>query len=145
MDSKTHAQLDALVASAMGRAFDWRGQHCCQFAADWVRIQSGVDFSDLWSGVTTAREALRRIQEEGGLAEGVTKRLGDPVSPLSARYGDVVMVRSNAAEGVGDSLGICVGPSVLVTASHGLVRVPLSSGTKAWRSPACASRKGCSV
>lgn len=77
----------------------------------------------------TAREAIRRIEAEGGLQEIATQALGESVPFRFARVGDVVLVKV----GKRDALGICNGGSIVGPGPHGLVAVGRKSAVMAWR------------
>jgi hypothetical protein len=129
--------MDRVVAEALDRPFDWATHNCCTFARDVVLAITGVDYLPSLEGVDSVRSAMRAVQPYGSLSDAVTSVLGEPVPPETAQYGDILLVPDT--EGVGDSIGVCVGPSVLVPGKQGLVRAPISRATQAWRLPVAGS------
>jgi len=74
--------------------------------------------------------ALKR--RDGTLKNLMTKRLGKPVDWRQARRGDVVLLKVD--DPLGETLGLCVGMvSVFRDADGGLLEVPTSEITTAWR------------
>ncbi len=124
------SRLLAVVDDAQGRPFEW-GQHdCCLFAARCIDAVTG----SFWAGSLDAcyqdeATALAYIKAEGGIRASVSRRFGDPVPPLLARRGDLVLVDSP----LGEAVTVCVGPSLVGAAPSGLTVLPLSAGLCAWR------------
>lgn len=128
-----HAEADLFVREHLDRPFNWKSNNCCTFTAGFVRAYTGVDYLVAEDHVGGVRAARRRVAEHGDLAGTVSARLGEPVAPAFAQYGDVVLLPNT--KGVGDSIGICIGANVLAPGPKGLERVPLSAATLAWRLP----------
>ncbi len=128
-----HAAADNFVREHMDLPFDWESNNCCTFCGGFVKALTGSYFLLPSHSVTNLRDALRVVREHGNLADAVTKQMGDPMPPLLAQYGDVVLIPDT--EGVGDSIGICVGANVLAPGPKGLAVAPLSVATHAWRPP----------
>lgn len=126
-----HAAADRFVFEHMGRSFDWSQHNCVTFAAGFVRALHGYDALGTEGRPSDLREALRSVRSYGSLQLAVASRLGEPMDPKLAGYGDVVLVPGT--EGVGDSLAVCVGSSVLAPGEKGLVRLPLSQAKLAWK------------
>lgn len=121
--------LHELIERARARPFA-RGTHdCTTWAADAVRAVSGVDLSLGWRGsYGNARGAARTLRRAGyaSLAAAVTDKLGPPLaSALLAQRGDIV------TDGV--ALGVCVGAEAAFVSPKGLVFLPISGCTMAWR------------
>jgi len=129
MHSSVHARLDALVAAQLKKPFDWNGNNCCTFAADWVLAITGVDHMAEYRDIKTALQAARALRKLGGLASAASV-IGPEVLPGMARYGDITLV---AGEKGRASLAPCIGPSVVAPSATGLVCMPLEWATKAWR------------
>jgi len=130
-------RLDDFLQAASERPFSWGERDCCTLAADAVQAMTGDDPYTLWRGkYKSARGAARIVAKAGGLVGLWTQLLGQPVAPLMARRGDVVVVGGVAcapgwseAAGVVDLTGMwiaCAGPA-------GLVSLPLSAAVAAWR------------
>jgi len=135
MHSDLHKKLDQLLRDREGLVFDWATNNCWHLAADWVLACTGQDLLGPHRNVGSLRGALKAIEEFGQMDEVVTQVLGEPINPNFAAYGDLVLVPSSEGRGVGGSLGVCLGPSVVSPGDEGLLRVPLSSAVKAWRVP----------
>ena len=134
---RDHAAADAYLRGVQHTPFDWQHHNCCTFCEGFVRAFTGRDFSLDEARVSDVRAALRAVKVYGGLAGAVTSRLGQPKAPLLAQYGDVVLF--SGTEGVGDSIGICVGANVLVPGQMGLGRAPLERAALAWSLPLAPS------
>lgn len=121
--------MHALVAQRMRTPFAWGVHDCCLWAADAVRAQTGVDPAQAWRGrYGTAREALRLLAELGGL-RAVAAAAGEPIAPMAAREGDIGLLQRPDRE----LLAVCAGEVWLAPGPTGLVPVPLSAATAAWR------------
>ena len=112
--------------------FDWVNCNCALFAADAVRVQTGVDFAKSYRGPKTKTGMISRLRKicGGDVETAVTKELGDPLSSvLLAKRGDVVSFDF----GDGPALGICKGSQGIFVSEHdGIVRVPLIKCHTAW-------------
>ena len=126
-----HRAADRFVQEHLHLAFSWRSNNCVTFAAGFVRAYHGVDLLGAEGRPEDLRSAIREVATYGSLSAAATSRLGPPVDPRLAAYGDLVLVEGT--EGVGDSLGVCVGPSVLAPGEAGLVRLPMSQAKHAWK------------
>ncbi len=124
------SRLLAVVDDAQGRPFEW-GQHdCCLFAARCIDAMTGSDWEgDLATCYQDEASALAYIKAERTIRESVSRRFGDPVAPLLARRGDLVLIDSP----LGEAVTVCVGPSLVGAAPSGLTVLPLSAGLCAWR------------
>lgn len=124
------SRLLAVVDDAQGRPFEW-GQHdCCLFAARCIDAVTGSDWAvDLELWYWDESTALAYIKAEGSIRASVSRRFGEPVAPLLARRGDLVLVDSP----IGEAVTVCVGPSLVGAAPSGLTVLPLSAGLCAWR------------
>lgn len=123
------SRLTHLVSEAHGKTFAWGKLDCCLWAAACVEAQTGVDHADGIRGTySDAAGAARVIKRMGGL-RGIGALAGAPVLPLTARLGDIGLVRSSGKP----VLAVCAGPVWLVVSSQGLLSVPLASATHCWR------------
>ena len=124
------SRLLETVESAQGRPFAW-GQHdCCLFAARCIDAMTDSKWAiDLELWYWDEATALAYIESEGSIRASVSRRFGDPVPPLLARRGDIVLVDSP----IGEAVTVCVGPSLVGAAPSGLTVLPLSAGLCAWR------------
>lgn len=109
--------------------FEWGRNDCCLFAADAVLAMTDVDPAASLRGYTTARAAQRLVDEAGGLQEFVSQFLGEPVSPLMAAVGDVVLLANEGR----DLLGICNGTNAIGAGAQGLAVLGMDSARAAWK------------
>jgi len=122
-------KLHEAVEAARARPFDWSKHDCALFAADVVLAITGKDFAAHDRGnYDSDVAALRLIHSRGGMVPMITAMLGEPVSVLRARRGDVVMYRSE----LGPSLGICLDSKCAFTGPTGLVFKPRKECELAW-------------
>lgn len=133
-------RLTQYVLQAMPTPFAWGRHDCVTFAADGVRVMTGVDLLAAlrdeagalpW---TTPMEAYRVLQPLGGLEAAVRSAGLEEVAPRLARRGDVVLVRGPARKGsMRGALGLCLGERIAAPAHNSLAMSTLSEGLKAWR------------
>jgi len=126
-------RLHLLIEGARNRAFAWGTHDCVTFAADAVIAQTGHDpISDVrgtWKTARGAQLAMRAV--DGGFGPAIASRCGVPVAlPLASR-GDLIRVPSEN----GPFLAIVdlSGTAACAPGKSGLVWVPLSSASAAWR------------
>ena len=128
----TAPAITALIDEARSRPFEWGVHDCCTFAARAVQLQTGHDalgalawFSEL--------DAARLLRDLGGLRAAVSAALGQPVEPLLARSGDVVLATDPHDASHRHLLAVCHGGVLLVPGAYGLVALPITAGLCAWR------------
>jgi hypothetical protein len=131
--------------------FAWGTLDCCMFAADCVLAMTDEDFAADFRGQYTdapsAYVALQRFAG-GGIPETMAilaDRFGwEPVEPLRAQRGDIVLIPPHLCHGdprFGGALGICVGPLSIFMAEIGARAIstipsPGQDGIeKVWRVP----------
>jgi hypothetical protein len=111
------------------------GADCAIFPADCVKAMTGVDLAAGFRGrYRTLKGALRALRSAGHshLVEAVAAKL-EPISVLKARAGDVAAFQSDDV--FGWSLGVVIGPTVVVRRPEGLGWMHLDAVTKAFRVP----------
>ncbi|WP_349743934.1 DUF6950 family protein [Roseateles cavernae] len=120
--------------------FAWAAANCCHWAAAWVAQATGTDPMAGLPETATAAAARRLVKRLGGsLRAAWSKQLGrEPIAPLLAQLGDIVLVQlppeQQLEEGVGELVGICAGALIAVATAQGHVAyLPLSAGVCAWR------------
>lgn len=122
-------RLTLVVSDAHSRKFAWGELDCCLWAATCVEAQTGVDHAAGIHGTySDAAGAARVIKRLGGL-RGIGALAGAPVPALTARIGDVGIVRSGGKP----VLAVCAGHVWLVVSSQGVLSVSLASATHCWR------------
>lgn len=109
--------------------FEWGKNDCCLFAADAVLAMTGVDPAEPLRGYSSAIAAQRLVDEAGGLREFVSQFLGEPVSPLMAAVGDVVLLENEGR----DLLGICNGTNVVGAGARGMAVLGMDLARAAWK------------
>lgn len=123
----TFAEFAAARASM---PFVWGSNDCCLFAVDAVLAMTGKDHGVGWRGTyTTAAGAVRRVAKHGGLSQIATDALGEPVSPLMAGVGDVVLCINAGRE----LLAICNGGTALAPGERGMEVLGMDAAIAAWR------------
>lgn len=124
--------LDEYVRKHETVPFDWRSHNCVTFAAEWLRLATGVTLEvPRTQGV---RDALRAVDAAGGLYAAACRQLGEPVPGLFAQPGDLVLL--NLPRSCGRVLrvsGVCLGSVVAAQGPNGLVMVPITEAEAAWR------------
>lgn len=113
------------------KPFAWGKRDCCLFAADAVLCITGVDHAKKFRGrYTTARGAAKVIAKHGGLEELVNKTGFEPIAPLMAQRGDVVLIDTP----LGVALGVIDLRSEIVgQGPDGLTRYKATDARRAWR------------
>ena len=111
--------------------FVWGQSDCCTWCASVVASLTGDDFAAPWRGrYFDADGAYALLDQLGGMRRMVSDRLGQPIDPLQAQRGDVVMARMPA----GLALGIVVDERAAFRAvPRGLTFAPLADCRRAWR------------
>lgn len=100
--------LNKLIESSMTRPFEWGKWDCALFAAEAVKVMTGVDFAesfrDTYNDPLSAAKALKK-EGSGTLYKLMRKNFGNPVGWAKAWRGDIVYHKR--------SLGVCYGPITL--------------------------------
>lgn len=125
-------RLAALLAERMAAPFAWGANDCCLFAADALHAQWGIDVaSHLRGHYSSAAEAARVLQQEGGVRGIANQVLGQPLPLASlAQRGDVACV---CLEGR-DTLGVVLDSGQWAAPGpNGLFVCPLPADAVAWR------------
>ncbi|WP_157755053.1 DUF6950 family protein [Variovorax boronicumulans] len=119
----------AYVGDRMAMPFDWASNDCCTFAAGAVKAITGADLMADVPAYDSALAAGRLIEDGGGLQALVTSMLGQPMSPLMAAVGDVVLLTNEGR----DLLGICNGVNAIAPGPVGLVALEMNAASVAWK------------
>lgn len=132
----------AFIESRRHLPHTWGINDCCIFTCDGILAQTGLDpAAKLFRGkYRDALGATRLVRKHGGIeaiARKVCREHGyKPISPALASRGDVVLLpaRATGNPGKGPALGMAVGGGQAAFAGPaGLVFLPVSSCSKAWR------------
>lgn len=132
---RRHDWPECLIAFRAARArvpFAWGTNDCVTLAADWVIEATGVDpLGDLRGTWSTEYGAVRILKSLGGLGAAITHRMGAELdSPSLAQRGDLVLLQ------VDDnvwSCGVVVGTHAIAPGADGILLVPMSRASAAWR------------
>lgn len=122
-------RLAEFVEARASMPFVWGQNDCCLFAADCVLAMTGHDPAAPLRGYSTALAAQRLIDEAGGLRELATRFLGEPVSPLMAGVGDVLLLVNEGRE----LLAICNGTCAIGPGGEGMAVLGIESAMAAWK------------
>jgi hypothetical protein len=122
-------RLEAFVRERRNMPFAWGTNDCALFAADAVQALTGEILRPDLRG-RDVRDALATLWAEGGVRGIATSVLGEPMSPLLARIGDVVVIEAGRYE---EALGICNGGTVLASGADGMAVVSMQQALAAWR------------
>jgi hypothetical protein len=123
-------RFSVFVQSRQAIPFAWGTNDCCTFAASCVQAITGHNpLPAHFVGHTTRLRATRVLLVHGGLANAVTGVLGPSINPLFSQIGDVILLNPQD----GPLLGICNGSVVFAPSANGLVLLPLTDATAAWR------------
>lgn len=110
--------------------FEWGKNDCCLFAADAVHAMTGQDFGAEARGTySDARRAGLLMKRRGGLRWIASVALGDPMSPLMAGVGDVLLMENEGRE----LLAICNGVNAIGPGEQGMAVLGMESAVAAWR------------
>lgn len=116
------------IDRARGLSFGWGRHDCATWAFDVRRRLTGIDTAAAWRGrYSTAAGSVRVMRRLGWLtlpAMGCAL-LGDPIQPLCAQRGDIVICDG--------AFGVCAGSEAVFLAEAGLTGRPMGNATMAWR------------
>lgn len=124
-------RMAALIEERRLAPFAWGTNDCTIFAADMLRAMCDIDVaSHLRGQYSTALQAQRILDEEGGVYGLATAILGEPrANRLLAQRGDVVLVRCDER----DTLAIVTGTGHwCAPGAEGLVFRPIDEALLAW-------------
>lgn len=118
------------AAARASMAFEWGKNDCCLFTVDCVLAMTGIDHgADFRGRYDTALQAERIVRQHGGVRELAIEAWGEPVSPLMAGVGDVVLVNNEGRE----LLAICNGTSAIGPGPDGTAVLGMESALAAWK------------
>jgi hypothetical protein len=124
-------RLAAAIGAACTTPFAWSRHDCPTFAFDARRALTGEDAAALWRGqYNSYRGGLRLMRRLGWptLAAMGDALLGEPLAaPLLAQRGDIVLSSD------GHGFGVCLGATAVGMAPKGLIALPITTCTRAWR------------
>ncbi|WP_369662148.1 hypothetical protein [Variovorax sp. V15] len=115
----------------------WGTNDCCTHAAAAVEAITGANpmaaLEPYGTEAGPRRQALRRLLRKldnaGGLQALVTAHMGEPIQPVMATVGDVVLVRNEGRE----LLTVCNGVNAMGPGRDGMVALSMQDALVAWR------------
>ena len=115
------------VMSKESQPFEWGINDCALFAADAVKVMTGVDFAaEYRDGYKTQLGASRKLARAGySDLEDLASKTFIEVPPLTAQMGDLAIIPTD----LGPALGIVLGADVATASGH----VPLTTIKRAFR------------
>ncbi|MNX99726.1 hypothetical protein D3C86_1321920 [compost metagenome] len=119
----------AYTNSRAAMPFAWGSNDCCTFAAGAVEALTSVNPMAEVASYNSEIAAARLILRAGDLRTLASQFLGDPVPPLMAAVGDVVLLMNEGRE----LLGICNGVNALAPGPSGVVALEMTAATAAWK------------
>lgn len=121
-------RLAVEIDAARLKPFAWGSHDCATWAFDVRRALTGEDAAHAWRGLySTAKGAQRWLRRQGwaDYEAGARAILGEPVPPLTAQRGDIVLVEG--------AFGVCAGAVAMCLGETGLTERPMTDATLAWR------------
>lgn len=108
--------------------FAWGTNDCASFAAGAVQAMTGESLQI--PQVESAAAYLHFLRDYGPLDAIVDDTLGERLpSPAFAQRGDVVLLFVDERA----TLGVCIGVEAAAPGQDGMLTVPMSTATAAWR------------
>jgi hypothetical protein len=130
---KRHDWVDKLfftIDELEKEPFEWGKIDCCMFAARIVDAMCDTSYAaDLAKEYDDEKSALAYIKSFGSIKEAVSSWLGEPSDKtIYTQRGDVVLFENDGRE----TLGICVGSTIVSTGEFGIVHVPVYNALYRW-------------
>lgn len=134
---KHRQHFEQLLEQRAASPFEWGVTDCALWAFDAVRAATGRDpAADLRGTYSTALQAARKLQLEGGWPKVCAARIGRAVLLEDLQDGDVVQVHpavcSDAMAGCG-ALAVYYRGWLVAQGATGLVRLDAQHALGAWR------------
>lgn len=89
------SMLAKFIQSHKNTPFAWGEHDCCLFAANAVKLITGIDYADRFRGkYTTQLGSVRALKRygKGGIKETLDEVMGEPIPRLQCSRGDVVLI-----------------------------------------------------
>lgn len=120
-------RLAEAVEAAKGVPFAWGRHDCATWAFDVREALTGIP-RPAWSHRTEAG-SRRWMLRQGwrSFAEAATAILGEPVPPMLAQRGDIVLLAEP------EVFGVCLGAQIAAVGPVGLTFAPMRMAAMAWR------------
>ena len=104
--------LPDYIAAHLGRPFTWGSHDCVLFAVGWLELATGKDYLSQHRPWSTAREAIRKVDDLGGLELLFDANL-ERINPHLAVDGDLTLIDRTAF--------LFSGPHVVSVGESGLI------------------------
>ena len=126
-------RLTDLVAQRLDMPFAWGSNDCVSFVADALLAMHGQDLmAEFRTQRCSQRQAWLQLRAGGGIKAGLARAGLVAVPPSHAELGDVVQV-PQGPRGRQRVLALCNGPDAMAPGQGGLLCLPMSLATAAWR------------
>lgn len=123
-------RLADFIEARRERAFSWGGSDCCLFVCDGIEAMTGTDPGARWRGLYLSEKGARRVLRDNGGVRGLASLiLGEPIPPLLAGRGDVVLIDTPD----GEALALCIGANIAAQGTTGIEFHPPSAAKAAWK------------
>jgi len=121
--------LVEFVKSRQNTPFKWGEHDCTLFAADCVKVMTGIDLAEGNRNYSSKQAAYLIVGKYGGIRKLVTSVLDSECLPTLAQRGDVVLFTDSGE----CALGIHLGNTIVCAGEKGLVYRQPSDAIIAWR------------
>lgn len=127
------SRLNAYIAEAQGRHFEYSRHDCAIFAAEWIAQATGDDLAAPFRGkYSTLAEGMLAVRRAGYTGPFDLLRAHFTTIPISqAQVGDLAMLDTPN----GPAIGIVQGPRIYFVSDKGLQTVGLLDASVAFRIP----------
>lgn len=114
------------ITSHLGREFKWGSHDCCLFAVGWLEHATGRDYLGEHKPWSTARQAMRKLDQLGGLAHLFDSNL-TRINPHLAADGDLTIYDGCAS--------LFSGAHIVSVGEDGLIFTDRMEASCAWSLP----------
>lgn len=115
--------LEKYISDRLETPFAWGEHDCILFAVGWLNIRTEKNWLASLPTWASAREALRIVNQLGGLEAEFDRRL-QRVNPLAARNGDITLIKRTAF--------LFSGPHIVAPSHSGLIFLDRTKAPCAW-------------
>lgn len=112
------------ITARLGLPFEWGQNDCVLFAVGWLEHATGRDYLGSYKPWSSAQEAIRKVDDAGGLEKLFDEHL-QRINPNLAVDGDLALI--------GRTAYLFSGPHVVSVGEAGLVFVNRMEAQCAWR------------
>ena len=115
--------LTDYITANLGKPFAWGTHDCILFTIGWLEIATGRDYLSAYKPWTSAKEAIRKVDEAGGLEDLFDAEL-QRINPNFAVDGDIALIDRTAF--------LFSGAHIVSVGEGGLVFLDRMEATCAW-------------